>query len=139
MILFRQKTNKLVLGNLKLVCLFEVVICFRGARLFSRPSGWVLNSEGQLYGESGLLDYGCPRMGLQWIQNCMDVPLGKRVFAESLIKRHQKKYFLNWALHFVCVSICENMIPRGFAATLWLWQNKSAVKSYCDRAGRAEL
>ena len=49
-----------------------------------------------------------------------------------------EEVFSQWGFVFY-VSMCENMIPGGFAAILWLWQNKSAVKSYHDEAGRAGL
>lgn len=47
----------------------------------------------------------------------MDEPQGKRVFIESLIKKASEEVFSQLRFAF-CVSVCENMIPGGFAAIL---------------------
>lgn len=63
---------------------------------------------------------------------------GKESFCQISYKMASEEVFSQWGFVFY-VSMCENMIPGGFAAILWLWQNKSAVKSYHDEAGRAGL
>lgn len=64
--------------------------------------------------------------------------IGKESICWISYKKASEEVFSQLGFAF-CVSMCENMIPGGFVAILWLWQNKSAVKSYHDEGGRAEL